>query len=159
VIASAATLTADHFEANLTLEHGATAYIQAPTIDLLAALVARTKAQLSNVPAPEAKPATVAKAPTPKAQEVSQPAAGKSEPAPNAAATASAAAPAAASTQAEAVSFDDVKSVVNKLYAIKPQHAVDALAAFGVKKGSDLQPQQWPEFVEKARAQLAKLEG
>lgn len=162
----------DSYSANLNID-GAHISVVATSMPVLSDLIARLKggkpveapgksaaagaapAKASAAPAPvAATPATsgeagnaTAAAPTPAA----------SPSAPPAAAPASAQPQTDASTQAQAVSYDDVKARVNKLYAIKPQHAVDALAKFGVKKGPELQPQQWPEFVEYADAQIKTM--
>ena len=57
------------------------------------------------------------------------------------------------------VRYDQVKKVVNELYAIDPQHAIDALAKFGVKNGKELPEAKWAEFVAHGQAQLATLKG
>lgn len=145
----------DHYSADLTID-GARVSVVASSMTVLADLIARLKGTAAKAPEVSQSAPKPVPAPAPQVAAAQQ-APGKSEPAPSAAATAPAAQPADASTQAAAVSYEDVKAHINKLYAIKPEHAIDALAKFGAKTGPGLQPQQWPEFVDHARAELAKL--
>lgn len=165
----------DHYSASVTIE-GARVVIDAPALNVLDALIRRLT--LSNAPQPVSAEQTAARAeldaqqaaPAPSAEKKASKA--KTEPAAEApgksqsTAAASQETPAATPRTAEAaedgaqpkgVSYDDVKRLVNALYAIKPQHAVDALADFKVKNGKELAPQDWPAFVEKAEARLAAL--
>lgn len=154
-------MTTDSFQAHLTVD-GAAVQINASSMTTLQLLLARLTlangaqtasgvsadekaAVVGNVPtpAPTPKPAAVAKAATP-------------APTPP---TATAAPVAAQQPKAEpsGVTYEDVKKVVNALYAIEPQHAVDALAKFNVKNGKELDPKDWVKFVEDGRAQLESL--
>jgi hypothetical protein len=146
----------DSYSADVNID-GARISVVATSMTVLSDLIARLKGTPAKAPQ-VSHAAPIAPAPVVQAPEASQHA-GKSDSAPSAAAASSAAAPADASSQAAAVSYEDVKAHINKLYAIKPQHAVDALTKFGAKKGPDLQPQQWPDFVAHAKAELAKLGG
>lgn len=145
------------YRADISID-GASVSVVASSMTILADLIARLKGA-----APQAHP--VSQAPkAPKAEkQASAPAAqeapGKSESAPPAAAPAAADKPADASTQAAAVSYDDVKKIVNALYVIKPQHAIDLLKQFDVTKGPELQPQQWPDVVAAGQTLLAKVGG
>jgi hypothetical protein len=145
------------YRADISID-GASVSVVASSMTILADLIARLKGA-----APQAQ--AVSQAPkAPKAEkQASAPAApeapGKSDSAPPAAAPAAAQPQADASTQAPGVSYDDVKKVVNALYAIKPQHAIDLLKSFNVTKGPELQPQQWPDVVLAGQAMLAKVGG
>lgn len=167
----------DSFDARMNLQDGATVYISAPTIELLAQLVAKTKGQLVvpsvGVSAEEkqavigagklgggaARPAEGSGSTTSSTSAStagSREAPGKSSSAATAGGQASAQKQADASAQASAT-YDDVKRVVNALYAVKPQHAVDMLATFNAKKGTELKPEQYADFVTKAQQKLTEL--
>lgn len=150
--------TSDSFNASITVD-GVGVNLHAPSLSALSALLARLglagstspgvsaaekAAVLGNAPAPAATP-------KPTAAPTAAPAAS-----PRTAAEPPAAAPAG-------VTYDDVKKVVSAIYAIKPQAAVDALAAFKkpdgtpVTKGQELDPKQWVDFVDHARKVLESL--
>lgn len=147
----------ESYRADLRID-GASVSVVASSMPILADLISRLKGAapqaqaVSQAPAKPAKGAPAAQAPAPAAE-----APGKSDSAPPAAAPAPAPAQADASTQAAAASYDDIAQVVNALYALKPQHAVDLLGQFGVKNGKQLQPQQWPDVVAAGKAKLAEL--
>lgn len=173
------TPAAESYNARVQID-GAHVSVQAPSLTVLAALIARLKGAPSEgtpvtpdgrivekkaaVGAAEKQEVAQAAAGKPKANAQTAPAKASSESAPAAGEPASPAPSQAASTPAadeaeKPVGYEDVKQVVNALYAIKPQHAVDLLAAFGVTKGPELQPQQWPDVVKTGRAKLVELKG
>lgn len=90
-------------------------------------------------PAPKATPPAAAKAIAPAA------------PAPKPAA------PVAAAPAAKTYKIEDVAAVVNGLAKAGKDHVIAALAEFGAKKGGELKPEQWGEFIEKGNARLAAL--
>lgn len=154
---------AEHFSAHIRVE-GAAVRIDTSDLTVLATLLARLKAGVPSVAVAadekqEVAASTTGKPPikssaktveTKASSESAPPAGEPASPAPS---------PAASTVEPEkGVSYDDVKAVVNGLYAIKPQYAVDLLAQFGVKKGPDLDPTRWIEVVAAGKAKLAELQ-
>jgi hypothetical protein len=140
---------ADHYQATLNLDAGASVYITAPTLELLAAIVAKTKGQLAPAPA-----ATVTKD--------AAAAAGKSAPAPAAPAPSTAApAPAAtattpASSGGEPVSQEALnKAVVDLVKAKGRDVAVATLKTLGVAKATEVLEARRAEALAVLTAALA----
>ena len=89
--------------------------------------------------------ATGASAPSPRTAE-----AGPSTPGPTAAAPApstEATPPAAAAPSAEPITYEKVAAAITAMVKTDRQRAVDALAKFNAKKGPDLKPEQYGDFL------------
>lgn len=158
----------DHFSARVNID-GADVHINTTKVDLLTRLIARLQgtAPATAVAADEkqevassntGKPPIKSSAKTVETKASSESPQTAGEPASPAPSPAASPAP-AAEEPAKGVSYDDVKAVINGLYAIDPKHAVALLAQFKVKKGPDLQPQQWPDVVAAGKKKLAELQG
>jgi hypothetical protein len=127
------------------------AAIQANTDALKAfteALLATGIASASAAAAPKqqaAKTAAAASGPvTAKVVEAAAPASTTSESAP---AAASAAAAAPASTAAEPITFDQVSRATTEAVKVSREKAVTALAKFGVKRATELKPEQYADYL------------
>lgn len=151
---------AEHFSAHIRVE-GAAVRIDTSDLTVLATLLARLKAGVPSVAVAadekqEVASSTTGKPPIKSSAKTAETKA-SSESAPPAGAPASPAPSPAASTADKGVSYDDVKKVITELYGKDQKAAVGLLADFGVTKGPELQPQQWPAVVEAAKKKLAEL--
>lgn len=156
----------DNYMARVSVD-GATVRIDAPSMEVLIALVARLADPLASVssaavgtlvvsnPVKAAMTRAEEKAAVLAAAAPSEPQPGKSAPPAQDPAPTSPTATVAA--DAVPVSYDDVKRLINALYAIDPKHAVGALADFNVVKGTQLDPTQWVDFFTKGSARLTSL--
>lgn len=156
---SAVLSTADAFNAHLKLQDGATVYITAPTIDLLAHLVAHTKGQLAtpaaNTPSTVAVAAKHNETATPAKVAAPKPAAKPADTPPTATPVVGPAIP--LSAFADEITDEMLRKIVVPLVGKKGRDAVVAmLAAFGVTKASELPADKRPEVYA---ALTAALEG
>jgi hypothetical protein len=143
-------LSGSSYSAQIALEAGVTAYIQAPSLAELTKVV--SKLQPTEAANDTAKP--------PKGDKVKPQESPAGNAAPASTGTPASALPAANGSasggEAAAPNYNDVRDRVLKLAKLSRETAAGALAKFGVDHGNKLKLEQYPDFLAHADSLLAK---